>query len=153
MNELFFQEPDPSFYVGYNDTDTRIKHEPVWLRRSHRTDKKRTLDELWYMLIPTSYSWLFTFSSHQNQELRVTKCQTNIDSEKFGKTMMLPARPRPSSSGKCICPHTSWVSKTALLGPCVRVLSFTRVLHWEYHKISTLKPKTMTVKVLNSRGK
>ena len=134
------------------------------------------------MLIPTLYSRFCTFSSHQNQELSTTECQTNIDSENFAKTLMFRARPRPSSSnqfvkrpslcdkfteaifpvdfpvltpwtGKCICPHASCVSKTVLHTSCVRVFSFSSAPHWEHHKISALKPKTMTVKVWHSRGK
>ncbi len=36
--------------------------------------QRRTENELWCILIPTCYSRFFTWSSHQNQELSVTKC-------------------------------------------------------------------------------
>ena len=45
---------------------------------------------------------------------------------------------------KCMCPQASCVSKSVLLGPWVRILSFVITPHWEYHKIITLKPKRLS---------
>ena len=54
---------------------------------------------------------------------------------------------------KCICECATCVPKTAERVPWTRIVSFASASHWEHHEISARKPKTMTVKVMYSRGK
>ena len=51
---------------------------------------------------------------------------------------------------RCICVNATFVSVSALYGPRVLIVSFGDTSHWEYHKISDLKPKTMITTLLPS---